>query len=123
MAEQAQTDDTPAVSAGVQRARSGLAESTAGFRRALRRLRGRARSSAGEGQGPGEPPPGEPPPGDDSTASPPDLADADASVQRAWKHLRLVIVIVVTVAPVVAALISWRFRVWRARRSGQPVDP
>jgi hypothetical protein len=36
--------------------------------------------------------------------------------------VRLVIAIVVTVAPVVTALISWRIRVSRARRRGHLVD-
>jgi hypothetical protein len=55
---------------------------------------------------------------DDTGGSPTDLADADASVQRAWGRARLVIGIIVTVTPIVVALISWRVRVSRARRRG-----
>jgi hypothetical protein len=51
-----------------------------------------------------------------------ELAEADVSVQRAWRSVRLVIAIVVTVGPIVAALISWRIRVARARHRGLRID-
>ena len=54
--------------------------------------------------------------------SPTDLADADVTVQRAWRKVRLAIAIIVTVVPIVAALISWRIRVSRARRRGHLID-
>jgi hypothetical protein len=34
----------------------------------------------------------------------------------------MVIAVVVTVVPIVAALVSWRIRVSRARRRGLPID-
>jgi hypothetical protein len=118
MVEQADTGRRSLVAAGVQRTRTGLAHATAASKRALRRVRGGERPAIGERSEPVEPSPG-----DQLSASPPDLADADASVQHAWKHLRLMVAIVVTVAPVVTALISWRVRVRRARRRGGRLDP
>jgi hypothetical protein len=118
VAEHAVAEGEAGASAGVRRTRAGIAAVAAVPGRSLRRLRRHERSTTERG-----PEFGEASPVDEVPASPPDLADADVSVQRAWKHLRLTIAILVAVAPVVTALISWRIRVWRARRSGQPIDP
>jgi hypothetical protein len=117
VAEQAETDRTSVVSAGVQRARTGLADAGVATRRALGRFRGRRRSDIAA-----TPEPAGTSAADDTLASPTDLADADLSVQRAWSNVRLALAIIVTVAPVVTALISWRIRVLRARRRGRFVD-
>ncbi len=93
-----------------------LAEAGRATRRALDRLRGRKRSVIA-----GTPEPEGLSAADDTAGSPTDLADADVSVQRAWRNVRLAIAIVATVAPVVIALISWRIRVSRARRRGHLV--
>ena len=73
----------------------------------------RRRGSAGAGG---------PPALDDTVGSPTDLADADVSVRRAWGRARMAIAVIVTVAPIVAVLVSWRIRVSRARRRGQFID-
>jgi hypothetical protein len=117
MEERAETDGRAVVATGVQRTRAGLANAAAASRRAFRRVRRGGSPATRGGSGPGEPSPEGAIP-----AGPTDLADADVSVQRAWKHLRLTIAIIVTVAPVVAALISWRIKVWRARRRGRRLD-
>ena len=117
MAEEPVTGRTAVVSTGVQRTRAGLADAGLAARRALGRFRGRERSVTA-----GTPEPGATPAVDDTVGSPTDLADADVSVRRAWRNVRLVIAIIVTVAPVVAVLISWRIRVSRARRRGQLID-
>jgi hypothetical protein len=117
VAEQAETDRTSVVSAGVQRARTGLADAGVATRRALGRFRGRRRSDIAA-----TPEPAGTSAADDTLASPMDLADAELSVQRAWSNVRLALAIIVTVAPVVTALISWRIRVLRARRRGRFVD-
>lgn len=57
---------------------------------------------------------------DEVRGSPTDLADADITVQRAWTHARLAVLISVIVAQAVLALIVWRIRVGRAGRGGQP---
>ncbi len=116
MSEEPVAGHTSAVSAGVQRSRAGLADAGLAARRALGRVRGRKRSAIAE----------TPEPGDTSAAhgtlgSSTDLADAPASVQRAWRNVRLAIAIIATVAPVVIALVSWRIRVSRARRRGHLV--
>lgn len=116
MAGQEVADRTSGVSARVQRYRTGLADAVATPRRAVRRLRGGGRSSEM-----GTPELGASPE-DQVAASPTDLADADVAVQRAWRSVRLVIAIIVTLAPIIAALISWRIRVLRARNRGQLVD-
>jgi hypothetical protein len=116
VAEQEVADRTSGAAARVQRYRTGLANAVATPRRAVRRLRARGRSTAT-----GTPELGASPE-DQVPASPTDLADADVAVQRAWRSVRLVIAIIVTVAPIVAALISWRIRVARARHGGQPID-
>ena len=117
MAEEPKAGSTSVVSAGVQRSRAGLADAGHAAKRALGRFRGGKRSIIAP-----TPDPGSIPPVDDTLGSPTDLADADVSVQRAWTNVRLVIAIIVTVAPIVAALISWRVRVSRARRRGQLID-
>ena len=117
MEERAEADRKSIVSAGAQRARAGLANAAAASRRAFRRVRGGGSQATG-----GTPGPGELTLEGGIPAAPTDLADADVSVQRAWAHLRLTIAIIATVAPVVLALISWRIKVWRARRRGGPID-
>ena len=117
MSEEPKSEGTPVVSAGVQRSRTVLADAGFAARRALGRVRGRKRSAIA-----GTPKPGDTLAADDTLGSPTDLADAPVSVQRAWRNARLGIAIVVTVAPVVIALISWRIRVSRARRRGQFFD-
>jgi hypothetical protein len=118
MSEEPKSEGTPVVATGTDRFRSGLADAGGATRRALGRLRREKRSEIAEA-----PEPGSTSAADDTLGSPTDLADADVSVRRAWRNVRLVIAIVVTVAaPVVTALISWRIRVSRARRRGHLVD-
>jgi hypothetical protein len=111
-------DPESVMASGVQRSRLGLTDAGHAARRALGRLHGRERHDAAA-----MPDSGSTPQADDTSGSPMDLADADVSVQRAWRSVRLAIAITVTVAPVVAALISWRIRVARAQRRGQRIDP
>jgi hypothetical protein len=118
VAEAAKASPASVVAAGVQRSRTGLTDAGHAARRALGRFRGRERHDAAA-----TPASGSTPQADDTMSSPMDLADADVSVQRAWRSVRLAIAIIVTVAPVVAALISWRIRVARAQRRGQLIDP
>jgi len=116
MAEEPEAGRTSVVSAGVQRSRTGLADAGHAAKRAFGRFRGRKRSVTAATPDPGSTPV------DDTLGSPTDLTDADVSVRRAWRNVRLVVAIIVTVAPVVAALISWRIRMSRARRRGQLID-
>jgi hypothetical protein len=102
---------------GTHRGRSRLADAGRCARHAVDRLRVRKPSVAV-----GAPEPGGTAAPDDTGGSPMDLADADVSVQRAWRRARMVIAIVVTVAPIVVALISWRIRVSRGRRRGILTD-
>jgi hypothetical protein len=108
---------TSVLSAGVQRSRTTLANAGHAARRALERVRGREQSVIEQAREPGvmsaE---------DETLGSSTDLADADPSVQRVWRRVRLAIAIVVTVVPIVTALISWRIRVSRARRRGRLID-
>ena len=111
MAEKAGSERTSAPPPGIRRVRTALADAGIAARGTLGRLRATKRSEVAEGPAP-EPTSA----ADEVQASPKDLADADVAVQRAWSHVRLVIVIVATLAPVVVALISWRISVWRAQR-------
>jgi len=111
MAEKPGSERTLAPPSGLRRVRTALADAGVAARGTLGRLRGTKRSDVAQRQAP-EPTSA----ADEVQASPKDLADADVAVRRAWSHLRLVIVIVATLAPVVVALISWRISVWRAQR-------
>jgi hypothetical protein len=117
MEDRADTDRGSIISRGVQRTRKGLASASAASKRAFRRVRGGGPPAAGVMPGLDGPTLE-----DGNPAGATDLADADVSVQRAWSHLRLTIAIIAAVAPVVVALISWRIKVWRASRSGEPID-
>ncbi len=117
MPEETESGGTSVVDVGADRIRPESASASHAARRALDRFRRRRRSLAAA-----TPDHGSKPAADDTPVSPTDLADADVSVQRAWRSVRLLIAIVVTVGPIVAALISWRIRVARARRRGLRID-
>ena len=117
MTEEPGTAGTSVAGDGTHRGRSMLADAGRSARHAVDRLRGRKPSDTV-----GAPEPGGTAAPDDTGGSPTDLADADVSVQRAWGRARMVIAIIVTLAPIVVALISWRIRVSRARRRGFLTD-
>ncbi len=117
MTEEPGAASTSVTAHETHRGRAVLAGAGRSARRAVDRLRGRKPSVAA-----GAPEPGGPSAPDDTGGSPTDLADADVSVRRAWARARMVIAVVVTVVPIVVALVSWRIRVSRARRRGLPID-
>jgi hypothetical protein len=117
MTEEPGAASTSVTAHETHRGRAVLAGAGRSARQVVDRLRGRKPSVAA-----GAPGPAGPAAPDDTGGSPTDLAEADASVQRAWARARMVIAVVVTVVPIVAALVSWRIRVSRARRGGLPID-
>ena len=117
MAGKPKPERTSAPSAWVQRIGTEVSEAGIAARRTLERLRGRKKSAMAETPGSESASAA-----DEAQGSPTDLADADITVRRAWKHARWAVVIAVIAAQAAIALISWRIKVRRARRAGQP-DP
>ena len=111
MAENPTPERTTAPPAWGKRIRTGLADARIAARRRIDRLPGRNR------------PPIDPAPAADEVQGvPSDLPDPGIGLRRTVTRARLMILIIVTVAQVLIAVIAWRIKVGRARRRGQAID-
>lgn len=111
MAENPQPERTSAPPAWLQRIRTKMAGAGDTARRTMERLPGRNRSAVEEKPAPEV---------KGASAAPP--GDPAIGLWAAVKRARLALLIIVTVAQVVGAVMAWRIKVGRARRRGEPID-
>jgi hypothetical protein len=116
MATTPKSERPSAKSAGVQRVRTKLTGAGTAARRTMERLRGGQRTAVSEKSAPENTTTVDEAEGDPT--APPD--NPAAALWRMVTRARIALVIVVAVIQVVLALVSWRVKVWRARRRGHP---